>query len=115
MLLATVDMDKQGLLLSKAETRRAGGLVEDGKDALEEDVAEDGETDAGVGLDATEARSAGVVDGSIVDVAAWNNKGLASDGDVECWPVLVARSDVAALLAVISGTRDLGVVGRDSL
>ena len=44
-----------GCLGRKSKSWCRLSLVEDGKDGLEEDVTEDGEANAGVRLDATEA------------------------------------------------------------
>lgn len=101
------------LLLSKAESRRAGGLVEDNEHTLEEDVAQNSEANAGVGLDATEARSSSRVDGSVVDVAAWDREGLAANGDMEVGKAGRAAEDVATLLAVVRCAGDLLVVCGD--
>ena len=100
-------------MLSKAETGRALGLVEDGEDALEEDVAEDGQADAGVGLDAAEARRRAGGDGGVVDVGAGNGEGLAADADGEGGQGGAASEGVAALGAIVAGAADALVVSSD--
>ena len=98
---------------TSGETKSGRSLraVENSKDGLEEDVTEDGETDAGVGLDTTEAL--GRADVCEVDVGAWDGEGVSTDGDVEVGELSAASEDVSALCAVVGGTGDLGVVGGD--
>ena len=79
--------------------------------ALEEDVAEDVQAEAVVGLDAAEAGAAAGRDGSVVDELAGHGLGDAADGDGEVGQRGRAREDVAALVAVDLGAADLGVVG----
>ena len=100
-------------LLGETETGRALSLVEDGKDALEEDVAEDGEADAGVGLDAAEAGGRAGGDGSVVDVRAGNDEDGTADGDGEVGGGAAAGESVATLGAVVAGTGEGLVVGSD--
>lgn len=100
-------------LRRETKTRAALCLVEDGVDGLEEDVAEDGELQAVVGLDAAEAL--GAAGGGEVDVAAGDDKGLAVDSDVEVGESGGAGEDVAALVAVVGGARDARVVGVDDV
>jgi hypothetical protein len=100
-------------LRREAEARAALRLVEDGVDGLEEDVAEDGESQALVGLDASEAL--GAASGGEVDVAARDDEGLAVDGDVEVGQLGRAREDVAALVAVVRGAGDGRVVVVDDV
>jgi hypothetical protein len=56
------------LLSGEAKAWRILRLVKDHKDALKEDIAQNGKADAGVALNATEALRAGVIDWRIVDV-----------------------------------------------
>ena len=79
--------------------------------ALEEDVAEDVQAEAVVGLDAAEAGAAAGRDGRVVDELAGYGLGDAADGDGEVGQRGRAREDVAALVAVDLGAADLGVVG----
>jgi len=58
------------LLLTETNSGRGLSLVENDILALEEDVTKDGETNTGVGLDATEAGDAGVVGRGVVHVRA---------------------------------------------
>lgn len=97
------------LLLREAQSRRALGLVENSKDALEEDVAEDVEANAGVGLDAAEALRAR--DRRKVHVAARDRENLATDRDVEVGECGAAAEDVTTLCAVVGGAGNLLVVG----
>jgi hypothetical protein len=79
--------------------------------ALEEDVAEDVQAEAVVGLDATEAGAAAGGDGRVVDELSGHGLGDAADGDGEVGEGGRAREDVAALVVVDLGAADLGVVG----
>lgn len=99
-------------LRRESKTRAGLSLVEDGVDTLKEDVTEDRQTDAVVGLDATIASAA--AGRSKVDVAARDDESLATDGDVEVGEVGAAGEDVAALGAAVRRAGDLGVVGLDS-
>lgn len=93
-------------LLLDCETESGGalGLVEDGVDVSEEDVAEDGETDTAVGLDAAEACRAAGGDGSVVDVAAGDGELCSANGDLEVGSVGGAWEGVATLRRVVAGT-----------
>lgn len=104
----------QHLLLSETKTRGALGLIEDSVDALKEDVTEDGEANTSVALDTAEARSAGVVGRSVVNVRARHNEDLATDVDVEGREVGGAGEDVATVGSAVLGARDLPVVGTDN-
>lgn len=68
---------------------------------------------ASVGLDTTEASGAAGADRCVVDVAAWDNEGLATNGNVEVWQGGAAWVGVATLLAVVLGALNLRVVGGD--
>ena len=98
------------LLGSEAESWRAATVIEDGVDGLQEDIAEDVEADASVGLDATEAGRAAGGDRSVVDVFAWDGEGLAADGHVEVRWRGAAGEDVSTLRLGQAGALDLGVV-----
>jgi len=106
--------DESRLSLSgETETRSGLSLVEDGKDRLEEDVAEDGEAHAGVWLEATEAQRA--ADWSVVEKRTGDDEWLAANHDSEVWKNGVAREDPATDLAVVLSTWNLGVVVVDDL
>lgn len=99
-------------LSGKAQARRALGLIEDGVDGLEENITEDAEANASVGLNATEASLAARGQWCVRDVRAGHGEGLATDGDVEVRWVAAAGEGVASLLGVVRAT-GLGVVGLD--
>lgn len=96
-------------LASPAETRAAGGLVEDNESGLESDVTEDGEADVRVGLDTSEA--VGVVDGGVVDVLTGDGDLSITDTEDEVGGSGRAGEDVSTLRAVDLSTGDLLVVG----
>lgn len=98
-------------LLRESEPGRAGRHVVHNVLALDEDVAEDAEADAGVGLHATEAGVGAVGGGCVVDVLSGNDLLDAADGDAEVRQGGAAWESVAALAVVEHGSRDLGVVG----
>jgi len=104
---------KRSSLRGETETGRRLSLVEDGKDSLEEDVAEDGEAHAGVGLHATEAQV--VADWSVVEKRTRNNEWGVTNVDSEVWHDGVAREDPTTDLGVVRGTLDLRVVGLNDL
>lgn len=79
--------------------------------ALEEDVAEDVEADALVGLDAAEAGAGAGGDGGVVDELSGNGLGDAADGDGEVGKSGRAGEYVTTLSAVDLGAADLRVVG----
>lgn len=100
-------------LLGPAETGGGGAGVEDDELALEEDVADDGEADAVVALDAAEALAAR--GGRVVDVRAGHGALLAVDDEREGGQIGGAVEDVAAVVGAVLGARDLLVVGRDNV
>lgn len=91
----------------------AGVAVEDDELALEEDVPEDVDADAGVGLDAAEAGRAARVGGGVVDVRARDSGGIAADGEGDGREGGAAWVGVAALGLVVLGAGDAAVVGGD--
>lgn len=111
---ASNEICQQNLSLrGESKTRAALGLVEDGVDGLEEDVAKDAELNAVVGLDASEAL--GAAGRGVVDVAAGDGEGLAVDCDVEVGELGGAREDVATLVVVVRCAGDGRVVVVDGL
>lgn len=100
-------------MLSEAESWRASALVEDNVHGLEEDVTEDGEANTRVRLDTAEAGRASVVGWGVVDVAAWNGEGGASDGDNKVRERGGAREDVATVRLAVGGSVDVRVVRGD--
>lgn len=92
-------------LSGESKSRRALRLIENSKDALQEDIAKDREADAGVSLDATEADRAG--ERRVADVAARNGEGVATNLHVEVRQVIAAVEDIATLQAVVGRARDL--------
>lgn len=98
--------------LGKTDTGGAG-VLEDDVLALEEDIAEDGDTDVGVVLNATKAGSASGREWSVVDVLSWHNLGNATDSDREVGQGGAAWESVTALGSVELGSGDLGVVSLD--
>lgn len=102
---------KFALLFGEAESWRALRLVEDGVDGLQEDITEDVEADAGVGLETSEALAAAGRDWCVVDVRAWNDEGLAADLYVEVWQSGAAWEDVSTLGAAAGRTLNGAVVG----
>lgn len=82
--------------------------------ALEEDVAEDVESDARVVLDSAEAGAGAAGDRGVVDELAGHGLSDAANGDGEAGQGSTAWEDVAALSAVVLSATDLGVVGLDN-
>lgn len=103
------------LLRSKAESWRASGLVKNDELGLEENITKNGEANASVWLDTTEASLAALVDWGVVDVLARDGQGLAADHDVEIWDGSAAWEGVSTLLLVQLGAGDLLVVGVRNL
>lgn len=101
---------KSFLLGREADSWRAAAVVKDSVDGLQENITEDVEADASVGLDASEAARATGRDRGVVDVFAWNGEGLAANGHVEVWWGAAAWEGVSALRAVEAGALDLAVV-----
>lgn len=128
--------------LGEAQLGRAGAL-EDDELGLEEDVAVDGEADAGVGLDAAEAgylchitsaslsfpvrpkrggggrsRSGGLTrragrDGRVVHEGARDDGAVGADAERDAGQGRGAGEDVAAVGGAVAGVEDLAVVGGD--
>ena len=99
-------------LRSKANSRRALALVENGKHGLEKDVPEYGEANASVGLDASVALC--LADRPIVNVAARNCEHLAADEHLESWQLCRAAEDISSPRTVVACTRHLIVVSGDN-
>lgn len=91
----------------------AGVSIEDNELALEEDVPEDVDADAGVGLEAAEAGRAARVGGGVVDVRARDGGVIAADGEGDGREGGATRVGVAALGLVVLGAGDAAVVGSD--
>lgn len=96
-------------LRGKAESGALG--VEDDVLALEEDISEDGEAQAGVALDTTEAGRAAVSDGGEVDVFTGNDGVVASDDGSEGRKLCGAGEDITTVFVAVLGSRNLPVVG----
>lgn len=114
---------------SKSELRRAGA-IENNELRLEEDVAINGEPDAGVGLDTTEA-SCRIVSqlcflmqvmgreltcasgGGVVYVRAWYDGLVGSDAESDAGEGCRAGKSISTLRADVLSTRYLGIVGGD--
>lgn len=94
---------------------KAGALgVEDDVLALEEDITEDGESNARVALDTTVASGATSCDSCIVDQLTRNNSIITTNGDCEVGQGGGARESVTTDGLVVLGARDLLVVGRNN-
>lgn len=96
-------------LLSEAKSWRTLCLIEDCINALEEDVSEDGEADASIRLNTTEAGAGRYW--CVVDVASRHSECLASDRDTKVRQFSRARDSVATLGAIVAGPLDGAVVG----
>ena len=99
-------------LSCEAESRGAATVIKDGVDSLQEDVTEDVEANASVGLNSTEAAGSRVVDRRVVDICAWNGKSLTTDRNIEIWQTGLAVEDVSTLRLIDLRTRNLAVVRR---
>lgn len=113
VLLHSYSFPTAARLLASGETEpgATGALVKDGKDSLEEDVTEDGKTDASVALNTTETLA--VADGCVVNVRAWDDKGAGADLDGEVGKGSRAGNNVTTLVVVKGSARHLAVVGSD--
>jgi hypothetical protein len=98
---------------SEAETGSRG--IEDDVLALQEDITEDGESNASVALDTTKASRAALLGGGVVDQVTGDNSVIARDGDGEVGELGRAVESVATSLLVVLSTIDLLVVGRDNI
>lgn len=101
------------LLVGPAELRRTRGAIKDDKSSLEGDVADNGETDLLVGLNAAEADFAGLIGGRVVDVLSGNGDLRLANAEDEVGERGGAREDVAALGRVQLGARHGSVVRLD--
>lgn len=97
--------------LRREPESRARPALKDNKLALEEDITPDGETDAGVRLDTTEAGGPRSVNGSVVDVVTWHDGLVGADAEGDAGESGAAGVGVATLSGIGRGARDLGVVG----
>lgn len=114
MLLRTIpDADALHEGLGRKAQLGVGVSIEDDELALEEDVPEDVDADAGVGLDAAEAGRAARVGGGVVDVRARDGGVIAADGEGDGREGGATRVGVAALGLVVLGAGDAAVVGSD--
>jgi hypothetical protein len=90
--------------------------VEDDVLALEEDISEDGESQAGVALDTTEAGRAAVSDGGVVDVFTGNDSVVATDDGSEGRKTSGAGEDITTVFVAVLGSGNLlVVVGNDAV
>lgn len=87
---------------------------EDDELRFQEDVAEDGEADAGVALDAAEA-GPGCGGGGVVHVRAGHGGRVAADAEADVRQRCGAVEYVAAVGLAVGGTGDLGVVCGDDV
>jgi len=99
--------------LIREANARCRRLLENNILALEENVAEDAESNARVGLNTSEARRAAVLHGCVVDVLSGDALLDAAEDESEVRESSRAREDVAAIGVAILGARDLCVVGAD--
>lgn len=97
---------------SEAELRGAS-TAEDDELGLEEDVAEDGEANARVALDAAEAGGRAGGQRGILDVRAGHDSAVGADAQGDAGQRGCARKGVATLRRVVLGARDFRVVGAD--
>ena len=102
---------KDDLSLS-SETKLEVVAVKDDVLALEENITENAETNARVGLDTTEA-SVAVAGGSKVDVVTRNDSIVATNLDIEVRKSGAAIKDVSTVGAGVLGSVDLAIVVRD--
>lgn len=98
-------------LSGKAESGALG--VEDDVLALEEDITEDGESDARVALDTTVAGRAAVSDGGEVDVFTGNDRVVAIDDGGEGRKTGGAGEDITTVLVAVLSAGNLLVVVVD--
>jgi hypothetical protein len=106
-------ISSRGLRLS-GETKARAFCVENDILALEEDITEDGEANARVALNTTEAAGATSRDRSVLDVLSRNNGIVATNGHGEVRQIGVAREDIATSRVVVLGAVNLLVVVRDN-
>jgi hypothetical protein len=99
-------------LLGKPKPRAATARLEDDVLALKEDVTENAEADALVGLDATEASA--VTDRSVVDELTRDGLLDAADGDGEVRQSSGAGEDVTTLGRRVGRSGNLSVIGADN-
>lgn len=97
----------------RSESKSRPVRIENNILALQEDIAEDGEAQAGVALDTTEAGRASFADGGVVDILPWNNGLVVSDDDGEVGQLGVAVESVATGLRVVLGALHVLVVVVD--
>lgn len=95
----------------RRETQLRTVSVEHDVLALQENIAEDGDADAIVVLDATEADRAVVGDRGVVDEVTGDDGVVAVDSDGEGRELSVAGEDVSSELGAVLGPRYLAVVG----
>ena len=98
----------------KPKLRSSRCVVEDDKLRLEEDIAEDGLSDAIIALETTEAASA-LRCRRIVHVATWHNGCVAFDLESEIRKGGGAREDVSAVCLAVGGSGHFSVVGGDEV
>ena len=101
-----------GRLSSVPQLRRPVGIAVDNELALNPDVTEDGEADAGVALDAAEAL-AGSGGRGVVDVGAGDGAGVGADGEANVREGGAAGEDVSTVGLAVGRALDGGVVGGD--
>lgn len=113
VLIAPRDQPIRLSLGGEAKTGAVG--VKDNVLALQENVTEDGEVQAGVALDTAEAGGAAVLERSVVDQGAGNNGVVAANGDGEVGESGGAGDGVATSGGVLLSAGDLVVVVGDNV
>lgn len=98
----------------KPKLRSPRRVVEDHELRLEEDIAEDGLSDAIVALETTEAAST-LRCGCVVQVATGDDGRVAFDLESEVGKAGAAGEDVATVRLAVGGSGDLTVVGGDEV
>lgn len=101
-------------LSREPKLRSPSGVIKDHKLRLEENVAEDGLSDAGIALEPAEAAPA-LRGGRVVEVAARDDGGVAFDLEREVGQGGGAAEDVAAVGLTVGGAGHLRVVGGDEV
>lgn len=99
--------------LFRGPTESQVTTVEDNESGLEGHIAEDGEANVRVALDAAEANRSRVINGGKVDVASGDHDARRLDAKREGREGSTAAENIATLRAVVPGAADLCVIGRD--
>lgn len=101
-------------LSGKPKLRASRSVVEDDELCLQKDITEDGLSDAGVALEATEAAAA-LGSGGVVHIASRHHGCVAFNLEGEVGKGGGAGEDVSAVGLAVGGSGDLGVVGGDEV